>query len=501
MSWIKRFGFGGGEKGAPELPPQQKYEAPKKQLRSFEDPERLKISEQEMNEMRREMNEAGIIQRFESGNDFCEIDAATAASSEHPERNEDRVFVFADKENRFAAVAVMDGVGGSQDGEKASNAFQEQIREQMEIISEQKGEVSKDIILKKLYEAGMNAHRELGNYHNDAPDTTMTFAVAIPRKDGKYDAYFAQAGDSRGYILNNGKFEQVTKDDSPVQEMMDRGEIDEMQAKIHPRRNFIRHSARSRLEGSDFPFTVEHRVLEPGAVILLGSDGFTDQIHQAKELPELQEFMANDEYGAPSYVVRSRVREGQGIRDLSKTDDVSVVRMQLRMGKKIGAEAPQEEKIGKSEFPKPLRLALARIKLARSVDQVREIIDDYNGNRPESININENHIQEFRTMELEGKKIHLSIDVLDKEYPDLSIRVEGPSVKDSVEKKRKQGLKVGDEVKVRRSNGQIQDGWHISRVFDGFGEYEGKKIATLRSDREGGIVRDELLEELEELNK
>ena len=56
-------------------------------------------------------------------------------------------------------------------------------------------------------------------------------------------AYIVNVGDSRGYHLFTSEdsecIQQVTKDHSHVRDLIDRGEITEEQAKLHPDRNKI----------------------------------------------------------------------------------------------------------------------------------------------------------------------------------------------------------------------------------------------------------------------
>ena len=64
--------------------------------------------------------------------------------------------------------------------------------------------------------------------------TTVVCAIV---KDGQ--AYIAHAGDSRAYILKNGKIFQITTDHSIVQDLLDKGKITSEQALNHPNKNII----------------------------------------------------------------------------------------------------------------------------------------------------------------------------------------------------------------------------------------------------------------------
>ena len=49
----------------------------------------------------------------------------------------------------------------------------------------------------------------------------------------------AQVGDSRAYLIRDGKMRQVTEDHSLVGDMVRRGVLTEEQAACHPMRNYI----------------------------------------------------------------------------------------------------------------------------------------------------------------------------------------------------------------------------------------------------------------------
>jgi len=49
----------------------------------------------------------------------------------------------------------------------------------------------------------------------------------------------AWVGDSRAYLFKNGQLKQLSHDHSLVQDLIDKGEINKQQAKIHPQRNLV----------------------------------------------------------------------------------------------------------------------------------------------------------------------------------------------------------------------------------------------------------------------
>ena len=89
-------------------------------------------------------------------------------------------------------------------------------------------------------------------------------------------AYIVNVGDSRGYHLFTSEdsecIQQVTKDHSHVRDLIDRGEITEEQAKLHPDRNKI-----TRAIGAEEMVTPDYFELDlaDGDMILLCSDGLS----------------------------------------------------------------------------------------------------------------------------------------------------------------------------------------------------------------------------------
>jgi protein phosphatase len=118
---------------------------------------------------------------------------------------------------------------------------------------------------------------------NSRMATTMVSVVIDAHK-----AYFANVGDSRGYLWRNGSFEQVTKDQSLVAKLVEEGAITPEEAEHHPRRNVILYSLGSERSPKIDLF---ERFLEPHDKILLCSDGLTRHVSD----DELAEYLAGDD--------------------------------------------------------------------------------------------------------------------------------------------------------------------------------------------------------------
>jgi serine/threonine protein phosphatase PrpC len=82
----------------------------------------------------------------------------------------------------------------------------------------------------------------------------------------------AWVGDSRAYQINNG-IERLSHDHSVVQELIDRGSIDEHEARHHPRRNVITRALGSIKGDADKVDEVTTGTIRNNDIFLLCTDG------------------------------------------------------------------------------------------------------------------------------------------------------------------------------------------------------------------------------------
>jgi PPM family protein phosphatase len=87
-------------------------------------------------------------------------------------------------------------------------------------------------------------------------------------------AALAHVGDSRAYLLRDGRLNQLTKDDTYVQMLVDQGLLRPEEAGSHPRRAVVTQA----LQGE--PVTPSYVIVEPepGDRWLLCSDGLTSVV-------------------------------------------------------------------------------------------------------------------------------------------------------------------------------------------------------------------------------
>jgi PPM family protein phosphatase len=179
--------------------------------------------------------------------------------------NQDRIAYSYSRDALLLVVA--DGMGGHLHGEVAAQIAVQYITE---TFQNEAGPTIDDPVL-FLSKVLNNAHHAIIDYASDrllkeAPRTTC---VACLAQDSL--AFWAHAGDSRLYLLRDGRIEAQTRDHSRVRMMVEQGLISEDEAAIHPARNRVF----SCLGGNHSP-QIEfspRTPLKSGDVIVLATDG------------------------------------------------------------------------------------------------------------------------------------------------------------------------------------------------------------------------------------
>ena len=150
------------------------------------------------------------------------------------QRNEDNYYVSPD--NRVFAVA--DGMGGAVGGAKASKLAVEAIEKRWKDTPPPTGD--RESIQKWLHETVTQANQSV--WHEAEEDSSVrgmgtTVVVAVQSDESHLE--IAHVGDSRAYLLRDGKPVLLTNDHSVVQEMVRAGRLTEEQARINPYKNLI----------------------------------------------------------------------------------------------------------------------------------------------------------------------------------------------------------------------------------------------------------------------
>jgi serine/threonine protein phosphatase PrpC len=125
---------------------------------------------------------------------------------------------------RGVLLAVSDGMGGHQAGEVASALVIESLRRSM---AQQSTPYPSDSLLEK---AALRANREVWEAAHVPGRQNMGATLTAIFIHGR-TAHIAEVGDSRAYLVRGGQIEQVTRDQSYVQPMVDSGAMSTEEAK------------------------------------------------------------------------------------------------------------------------------------------------------------------------------------------------------------------------------------------------------------------------------
>jgi PPM family protein phosphatase len=215
--------------------------------------------------------------------------------------------------------AIADGMGGAQAGELASSLAAGAVRDDESVSGSGERRVA-DLI----QEANRRVYqRSSQDASASGMGTTMTVALV---EDGA--VVFGHVGDSRAYLIRDGRLEQVTEDHSLVAELVRSGKLSPEEAETHPQRSVI-----TRALGTDPDVDVDTFSIptHAGDLFMLCSDGLTSMVEDETIL-EATERHRDDLQAAVKALIRA-ANKGGG------EDNITVVLFEIG----AGAGEPLEE--------------------------------------------------------------------------------------------------------------------------------------------------------------
>jgi PPM family protein phosphatase len=215
------------------------------------------------------------------------LSAAVSDPGKVRDHNEDRVWA----DDVRGCFAVIDGMGGHAAGEQAAEIALERIRVRLERQT--------DSVEQRVREAITIANNAIYEAARTKPEWDgMACVLTVAVIDDGF-ATVGHVGDSRLYKLKQGSITKVTRDHSPVGEREDAGELTEVEAMSHPRRNEVFRdvgSAEHAPDDSDF-IEIQRIPFEPDSALLLCSDGLSDVL-PGDQILEIVQTRAGDRWAA-----------------------------------------------------------------------------------------------------------------------------------------------------------------------------------------------------------
>ena len=172
-------------------------------------------------------------------------------------------------EKGASADAESDLAGGAPTQILAESLAMEQYGERLREAVEQ----SSEVIFK------------YGREHKDANGlgSTLTAALVVDAQ-----SYVANVGDSRTYLLSDGKLQRITRDHSLVARLVEAGQIDADEVYDHPNRNLIYRSLGAGTADVDVDIFTEQ--LRAGDMLVLCCDGLWEMVRD----PEMREILTSE---------------------------------------------------------------------------------------------------------------------------------------------------------------------------------------------------------------
>jgi serine/threonine protein phosphatase PrpC len=186
--------------------------------------------------------------------------------------NEDRVFV----DEAAGVFLVVDGIGGQAAGETAAETAVRVIAARLATVVGTPEDRLRDAIA-----AANNEIYALAQRHDEWRGMACVLTLALAGEADR--VVVGHVGDSRLYLMSDGKLRKLTSDHSPVGEREDLGEISEREAMAHPRRNqvFRDVGSRPREAGEENFIEIQSFDFRTDSAFLLCSDGLSDAVASA----------------------------------------------------------------------------------------------------------------------------------------------------------------------------------------------------------------------------
>jgi len=175
--------------------------------------------------------------------------------------NEDSLIV----EPRMGLYAVLDGMGGANAGDVASQLARDTIRD---FVMHRQHTLAPAALLEAAIVAGSTAVFTEAQNKTDRHGMGTTVVACLVVDPAHI--VVCHVGDSRAYLLREGRLQAVTRDHTIVAELVERGLLTSEEAERHPYKNVLSRNLGAKAEARVDTVMLE---VKPGDRLLLCSDG------------------------------------------------------------------------------------------------------------------------------------------------------------------------------------------------------------------------------------
>lgn len=162
------------------------------------------------------------------------LTASTGIHKGDRDYQQDQVLLLSHPRFNGCVLAVLaDGMGGRSGGRKASDQVLMTARQLFARYAP--GRDDPEVLLRQMLEDSHTVIKLTAISSEQEPHSTLAAFLLNP----KGDCAWIHAGDSRIYHFHDGQLVKRTRDHSYVQALIDRGQISEAEANIHPQGNIL----------------------------------------------------------------------------------------------------------------------------------------------------------------------------------------------------------------------------------------------------------------------
>jgi serine/threonine protein phosphatase PrpC len=239
------------------------------------------------------------------------------------DHNED----YVSSDDRIGLAVLADGMGGLNAGEVASSMTVHLLMDEMRAYAEGESDIEDDLtetggvplkvqIVRKAIEKANSSvfHVSQTQPHCEGMGTTIVVSMFYDNK-----IVIGHIGDSRVYRFRDNRLEQVTKDHSFVQELIDKGLYTKDEARASSKKNVVTRALGVAPQVE--PEVHEYKVKQ-GDVFLMCSDGLTDLVGDSDIEKTFVELGSNLNITAGHLIELANASGGK--------DNISVVLMRIK---------------------------------------------------------------------------------------------------------------------------------------------------------------------------